>query len=261
MRSSASTIRSWPKPRQAVWAALPSASVDPVLRREVLLVVVERRAAPSARGRRSARAARTSAPARAGWRRASARGGRRTGRWRGRARRRGRTRAAARGPRCAHSSRQSSTVSGSPIRTSSRWWNICSRAGSSEGSWRNTQAPPASTNTPPGGQRAAGGDRRVDRVAGGRHERQLGHLPGTRSSPRGGRRARLCAAACASSPSNEKTLPARCGNELQVAARLELAAREQRREAQRLGAARSRLAREPRVERASRTSSKTSPWP
>ena len=40
--SSASVIRSRPKPRHAVWAGAPSCEVDPVGAREVVLVVVER---------------------------------------------------------------------------------------------------------------------------------------------------------------------------------------------------------------------------
>ncbi len=62
------------------------------------------------------------------------------------------------------------------MRTISRWWNICSRAGSPEGSRRNTYAPPASTVTPPARQGPARGDRGIDRVAGRGGEHEIGHL-------------------------------------------------------------------------------------
>ena len=206
-------------------------------RREVVLVVVERGDRRRRRARRSGRGSRPSAPARAGWPRASGRCVRRTGRTRRRRRRRGRAPRRSSSPRCSHASRQAETVvrarrSGS----SSRMWNIWSRAGSSDGSCRKHV-------------RAARIDRHAAGAAADRARRSRGR-PGSRrpargparsslvarSSPRGATRARTARAACASVPSNAEDRAGQVREGLEVAAGLELAAREQRREAHRLGA-------------------------
>jgi hypothetical protein len=47
--------------------------------------------------------------------------------------------------------RHSTTVSASAMRTISRMWKICIRAGSLDGSRRNTYASPVSSVSPPSG--------------------------------------------------------------------------------------------------------------
>ena len=199
-----------------MWATPPSAGAMPKIAREVVLVVVER----GDRGRRRARRSGTRISnfscllALAGGEHPPAAAEERIG---GdvEARRRGRGRAAARAAR----SRQRVAP-----RRDRRRARRCGRARacgtSAAGPGRPTArggtrtTPPGSIVTPPARQRPARGDRRVDRVAGGRDEDERRSCAGARSSPRGGSRARTARAPRASLPSNAKTAPARCGNDL-----------------------------------------------
>ena len=213
-RSSASVIRSRPKPRQAVWAVRSvGVDLDPVGLGEVVLVVVEGGDRGRLRARRSAPAPRTSAPARAGCGRAGARCGRRRGRWR--------RRSAASRPTDAQQLDRAVAPAVAPrgdrlgladphdlplvehLQPRRVAGGLVAEDVGAAGVDRHAARR----------QRAARGDRRVDRVAGGRGQARGRSSTGSslQSSWRAARSS--CSAACSSSPSKEKTEPARCGKD------------------------------------------------
>ena len=188
--------------------------LDPVGEAEVVLVVVERRDRGRLRPGDLARAARTSAPARAGCA-ASIRplrpknGSLATSSSTLEPERREQLD----GPRRATRSRHASDrLAARRSRTISRWWNICIRAGSSGGLVAEHVRAAGVDRHAALRQRAARGDRRVDRVARGRRQHEVGHR--LELAPvLVARRALDLLAAPRSSPSNANTLPARCGND------------------------------------------------